>query len=676
MIEQRVTLRYGAQQIPAIVQAVQGDTGRDVIFELADYEIPAGATANYYIDKPDGNAIYNSAEVISSTEILAHLTEQALAAPGRNNGQVRILSDGEVITSFDFVLEVAAFRGILHLQSETEINIFDAAIQEAADDAIEEIQAQTPVVTGMQSSIAPTYSSSSTYAVGDYVMYNAQLYKCVTAITTAEAWTAEHWTQVPLATDVSNLKSTLDIRLGETQYESSTNPSAIYENGYVYTKYGVHTALSDWKCWKAEVNPLSRLTITGSTYYSVPFVAIFDANDNVIEYYPTTEVTSGVTLMSDQVIIAPINTSYIIVNNYLSRETKIVEEKIMPIEGAIKELAPLMMDDYVPIGISSFTNSGYFDYRTGEAVAYSGWHYIQLDVEEGEEYKITGYPWLAIKTAIVTDASDNVLASYPPSEQSTRAFYNAKFAIPKNGTKMYLNYEYFGGSAYQHYVSCYKKVGAIPSNGKTLKMSIIGDSLSGAFEAASIRYLNLLEAHDNYVVENLSRSGCGYKRDDDNLYAFWRQAQRMSSDTDVCLIFGSFNDLSLISSLGSRTDSGTSTICGCINQTIDNIFSISRAIKIGVVLPTPWTSNRPYSDNSDAYINAIIEICEWRGIPYLDLYHRSQLQPWNSDFCQLYYYNADGTHPNNAGHLLFIYPHVNLESAAELSRFWEHWRRS
>lgn len=214
MIEQRVTLRYGAQQIPAIVQAVQGDTGRDVIFELADYEIPAGATANYYIDKPDGNAVYNSAEVISSTEILAHLTEQALAAPGRNNGQVRILSDGEVITSFDFVLEVEAFRGILRLQSETEVNIFDEALQAAADSAIagavEEIQAQTPVVTGMQNSIAPTYSASSTYAVGDYVIYNAQLYKCNTAITTAEAWTASHWTQISLSGEVINLKSAIE----------------------------------------------------------------------------------------------------------------------------------------------------------------------------------------------------------------------------------------------------------------------------------------------------------------------------------------------------------------------------------------------------------------------------------------------------------------------------------
>ena len=31
MIEQRVTLRYDAQQIPAIVQAVQGDTLRNLL---------------------------------------------------------------------------------------------------------------------------------------------------------------------------------------------------------------------------------------------------------------------------------------------------------------------------------------------------------------------------------------------------------------------------------------------------------------------------------------------------------------------------------------------------------------------------------------------------------------------------------------------------------------------
>ena len=55
--------------------------------------------------------------------------------------------------------------------------------------------------------VANNYSSSATYAVGDYVYYNNTLYKCTTAITTAEAWTAAHWTVTKLAEDVGVLKS-------------------------------------------------------------------------------------------------------------------------------------------------------------------------------------------------------------------------------------------------------------------------------------------------------------------------------------------------------------------------------------------------------------------------------------------------------------------------------------
>lgn len=45
-------------------------------------------------------------------------------------------------------------------------------------------------------SIAPFYSASSTYAVGDKVRYTYYLYECIVPITTAEAWTAEHWQQI------------------------------------------------------------------------------------------------------------------------------------------------------------------------------------------------------------------------------------------------------------------------------------------------------------------------------------------------------------------------------------------------------------------------------------------------------------------------------------------------
>lgn len=49
------------------------------------------------------------------------------------------------------------------------------------------------------------YSTSKTYAVGDKCIYENALYKCTTAISVAEAWTAGHWTKTSLcAEDAAN----------------------------------------------------------------------------------------------------------------------------------------------------------------------------------------------------------------------------------------------------------------------------------------------------------------------------------------------------------------------------------------------------------------------------------------------------------------------------------------
>ena len=49
------------------------------------------------------------------------------------------------------------------------------------------------------------YSASKTYAVGDKCIYENALYKCITAISTAEAWTAGHWAKTSLcAEDTAN----------------------------------------------------------------------------------------------------------------------------------------------------------------------------------------------------------------------------------------------------------------------------------------------------------------------------------------------------------------------------------------------------------------------------------------------------------------------------------------
>jgi hypothetical protein len=45
---------------------------------------------------------------------------------------------------------------------------------------------------------AAEYSSAATYAVGDFVIYEGTLYKCISAISSPEAWTPAHWTQTTI----------------------------------------------------------------------------------------------------------------------------------------------------------------------------------------------------------------------------------------------------------------------------------------------------------------------------------------------------------------------------------------------------------------------------------------------------------------------------------------------
>lgn len=62
----------------------------------------------------------------------------------------------------------------------------------------------------IEPNFAGAYDSTSTYAVGDYVVYEHDLYVCNTAIPTAEAWTAAHWTQTDIGTVLESLKSDID----------------------------------------------------------------------------------------------------------------------------------------------------------------------------------------------------------------------------------------------------------------------------------------------------------------------------------------------------------------------------------------------------------------------------------------------------------------------------------
>ena len=69
--------------------------------------------------------------------------------------------------------------------NDSAITVLQGAVADAEAD-----------ITAIEDSIADEYSSSSTYEKDAHVMYEGQLYECVSAINTAEAWTPAHWSAV------------------------------------------------------------------------------------------------------------------------------------------------------------------------------------------------------------------------------------------------------------------------------------------------------------------------------------------------------------------------------------------------------------------------------------------------------------------------------------------------
>lgn len=75
----------------------------------------------------------------------------------------------------------------------SETSPITAEALNAYDDAIENIE-EYLASDESQANLADAYDETETYAVGDYVIYGGDLYKCTTAISTAEEWNSTHWT--------------------------------------------------------------------------------------------------------------------------------------------------------------------------------------------------------------------------------------------------------------------------------------------------------------------------------------------------------------------------------------------------------------------------------------------------------------------------------------------------
>lgn len=72
--------------------------------------------------------------------------------------------------------------------------------------------------TVQEDMITDAYSSSNTYAVGDYCIYENTLYKCTTAISTAEEFDSSKWEEVNVMTTVRSLIENILLESDKKKY--------------------------------------------------------------------------------------------------------------------------------------------------------------------------------------------------------------------------------------------------------------------------------------------------------------------------------------------------------------------------------------------------------------------------------------------------------------------------
>lgn len=202
-----------------------------------------GGTISANVIRSDGGTVAVAGSVSGDTATVV-LPQACYAVPGVIHIIIKSTVSSVVTTIAALVANVYTSSTDTVVDPGTIITDVAALIAE-----IEEAVDSIPVdYSGLLATIAADYSSSKTYQVGQYAWQGGVLKRCIVPITTAETYTAAHWTNAVIGDDLTNLKSA--IKVDETV-------ALEFEQGNISSSTGGNTASS------------TRIRTPG--YYACPF---------------------------------------------------------------------------------------------------------------------------------------------------------------------------------------------------------------------------------------------------------------------------------------------------------------------------------------------------------------------------------------------------------------------
>lgn len=130
---------------------------------------------------------------------------------------------------------------------------------------------------------------------------------------------------------------------------------------------------------------------------------------------------------------------------------------------------------------------------------------------------------------------------------------------------------------------------------------------------------------------------------------FELRADIMDKTADAVVVFGGTNDYGHGDApFGTLDSEDTYTFCGAVNSLISKLLKDFPNAKIVFMTPihrlNETQPSYPDSKTLEDYVNAIVSICEQRGIAVIDLFRINPLDPADAELV------PDGLHPSDAGH--------------------------
>lgn len=212
----------------------------DLVARRGEFTAPTGTTAAIRGTKPDGNG-FSADAVISGSTVTVTGDQQMTVVAGKAYYELTLYKSGKELNTANFILNVE--RAALDMDTPTSRSQTRelVALEERADEiiaAVEHVSDAEAYAIGTRDgepvpstdpaynnsakywaehasgeNLAPQFSTSTAYAVGDYVLYNNHLYR-FTSAHAAGAWNAAHATAVTTMAEVTDLKGDLSELVG------------------------------------------------------------------------------------------------------------------------------------------------------------------------------------------------------------------------------------------------------------------------------------------------------------------------------------------------------------------------------------------------------------------------------------------------------------------------------